>query len=223
VRRLFSFAFSPAATMARTEHSHRAILILVPLAFLSTVLRSADGRAMRLAIQEIGVAKSLAYAGAFALVFSVVCIALFYVFAWIAKTAGQWLGGNAAIDRVRVALAWGFAPLILALVYRVPALIFWPEAVAAAGGADSGEFSLGDPNVGLNIPTLQAPLYQIAILGLLHLAFLIWYLLVASQALAEAQSFSPWRGLANLMLAFVMPVVVIFVLGLALFLTYRNG
>jgi hypothetical protein len=210
--RLLAFAFAPRSTMARTEHSHRATAVLVAAAALSSASRDIDPRAL----DQIASPSILALVVVVCLIVIAVAIGIFYLFAWIATVTGHWLEGTGSVPRVRTALAWGFAPLILALVYRIPALIFWPDASAVLGGAAKRRLDIGE--VELSLPAADAPPYQVAILALLQLVFLAWYLIVASQTLAEAQGFSPWRGFANLMLAFVLPVVAVIVIAAAAFL-----
>ena len=80
-----------------------------------------------------------------------------------------------------------------------------------------GKIALGDIEI-TPFFSEDVPLDQVLVIGVLELAFFIWYLVVGSQALAEAQRFSSARGLANLLLAVVLPFVALLVLILAGFL-----
>ncbi len=197
--------------------SHRAAILVVVFAFLSGVLRDMDARGVRDVTARLGIGPALLFGLLICLIMGAIAVGLFYVLAWIATVVGRWLEGTGSVGDVRLALAWGFSPIVIALLYRIPAILWWPDAAAAAGAGQrflkygkQAEFTLS-----------AAPPYQVAMLMILHLAVIGWYLVVTSQTLAEAQGFSSWRGLANLLVAFVLPLVALGVIGLAAFLTMR--
>jgi hypothetical protein len=61
----------------------------------------------------------------------------------------------------------------------------------------------------LDLPSFSTPF---VVLALLEIGCLVWYLVVGSRTLAEAQRFSPAKGLANLLVAVVLPFVVMIVI-----------
>jgi hypothetical protein len=213
--RLLDVAFKPRSTMRQIQPSHRAVIALVFAAFLSSVMGNFNVQGARLGVDSFGVGLTILFGILACLVGGAIAVGLFYVFAWIATIAGTWLEGTGSTDRVRTALAWGFAPMILALIYRIPALLLWPDAATTR----SKIMNVGEHQI--SVSAVNAPAYQLAILMSLNLIFLAWYLIVASQTLAETQGFSSWRGLANLMIAYVLPFVAIAILVVAALLAFR--
>ena len=208
--RLLAVAFKPRSTIREIPSSHRAVIALVFTAFISSALGDFNVEGVRQAAMSIGPALTILAGIGICLALGILAVGFFYLFAWVATIAGAWLEGNGPPDRVRTALAWGFAPMILGMLYRIPAAIFWPRAVQ----------TFHDKHISFTAVT--APPYQMAIIAILNLIFLAWYLTVASQTLAEVQGFSSWRGLANLLLAYVLPLIALAVIGVAAFLALRR-
>jgi hypothetical protein len=144
-------------------------------------------------------------------------LSMLYLFGWLGAISGRFLEGNASAGTVRTVLAWGGVPFIWALLYRIPAAIFWTEAYGSLHSTkDLWSVKTQDVTLGASWIPLSAPLHQVLILASLDLLVLAWYLTVTSRALAEAQGFSSsWQGFGNLMLAFALPILAIVIVTMA--------
>jgi hypothetical protein len=130
---------------------------------------------------------------------------LFYAFAFLAWGIGRLLGGTADGRLVRLALAWSFAPLIWALLYRIPVALFQP-----AMGATLDEPH--DPLAVLHSAAAAMSLYALvssAVIVLLTVVVDIWCFTIASVALSEVNGFSTWRGAATLGFSLLAPLIVV--------------
>jgi hypothetical protein len=167
----------------RGPSSRREIITLVLAAFLSTVVRDIkpadiDRNVIPIVVATIALSALIA-----------VCV--FYLFAWGAMLAGRIVDGTGTAAQVRTALAWGTAPAILALVYRIPMIFIAPRKVMFR----AEDFVASAP--------------QLLIFAVLDVVVLVWYLIVGSVTLSEAQGISSWAGLGNLLLAWILPFVAI--------------
>jgi hypothetical protein len=129
-------------------------------------------------------------------------VLLFYGVAWVVALVGRLFEGQAKAGEVRSALAWGAAPIIWALLYRVPAALLLPQV-------DVQKIDFGDRAFRINPSQFSHGCVVGLIFGLLELGVLVWYLVVASRTLAEAHRFSAWRGLATLLLVGAAPFIII--------------
>lgn len=213
--------YSPRRTMRRVLDSppYRGVIPLVLAALFSSSLAGDDWREFPEAARVMSPWMTLAVCAVVLILVPLLAIALFRLIAWIALQAGRWLEGSASAAQIRAALAWGFAPTIVALLYRIPGLLFWTEAYGASRGRSTVTTSAGESALTIGMPALPESLGMILIFGALDLLFLFWYFVVASRALGEAQGFSSWRGLANLLLAMVLPFVAVVIVVLAAWLT----
>jgi hypothetical protein len=133
---------------------------------------------------------------------AIVFTLLFYAFAWLAFIAGRFLEGTGQRAEVRTALAWGLAPLVWALLVRIPAAIWGP-----AHGM--GKMHFGDKGVRIDPAQLSGGCFIALGFAAFELALLAWYLVVASRALAEAHRFSAWRGFGTLVMVAATPIIVV--------------
>ena len=201
------------------EHpERRQSFAVVVAAAVSWSLRDLSLVELSKAATSLGLSTSMLIALAVLCVGGLVSLLFFYVFSAAATAAGKYmLGGTGEFKDVRTAIAWGLAPQVWAILFRVPAVIFWPEAVAGIRGSKRRvDLTPGEPSIALSL--IDAPTYQLVILISLEVGILAWYLTTGSRTLAEAQGFSSARGLANLLIAVVLPFAVIAVLAIAAFL-----
>lgn len=133
---------------------------------------------------------------------------LFWFYSYVPFFTGRFLGGTGEIGGVRAALAWGLAPAIWALLYRVPAA-FW---VASS----STSVRLRDGNVTFD-PGLIADGCGMALLfAFVELIVFVWCVFVMSNTVAEAHGFTAWHGLGTLVIAAIAPLIVVLAAVLAL-------
>lgn len=216
---LAAICIAPRQTMRAILEGpdRRGALAIVIAAVVSFSLRDLDVGGFAEAGESLGVPA--------AMLISIVAIAgvvlfamLFYfVISAAAALVGRWmLGGTGSVRDVRHAVAWGLAPQVWAIFFRLPILFLWPDAVAMLRGG-RGKIRVGDLEI-TPFFSPDVPIYQVILIGLVELGFLIWYLIVGSGTLGEAHGFSSMRGFANLLLAVVLPFVALLVLIVAGFL-----
>ena len=95
-------------------------------------------------------------------------------------------------------------------------MVFWP----GVAGPHNASLRVGSETLVLKSLNLTAGVVAYSVV---EAAVLVWYLVVGSRTLAEAQGISSWRGFANLLLAVVLPFVVIAVIAAAAFLAVKTS
>ena len=206
-----SILLFPRRTMRRilSDPRRTPVLWLVVAAFYSSALRDLDLEAASEISGTLGPGLSAALIAFIAIVLPLLAVCFFYALSWIALLAGRQLDGLGTVTDVRAAMAWGLAPVIAAVVYRIPMVLMkaagigggWRNRSLLQAGGDSVVVAGSTP---AGIPGLVFVLLE----GILLLAW-IW---VTSRGLAEAHQFSSTRGLATLILTFVLPAVAVFIL-----------
>ena len=193
-------------------------------AVLSYSLRDLDTAAFGQAVEALGTSASMLLALMVIFFGLLVATLMFFVVAAAATAGGRMLGGTGTFGAVRTAMSWGLAPQVWAMIYRIPAVLFWPEAVRMLHGRGRPALEIGGDTVVFRPIDFGSPFFpHFAVFALLELAVLIWYAVVGSGTLAEAQRFSSWRGLATLSLAVVLPFVALMVVAAAAFLALRTA
>lgn len=128
-------------------------------------------------------------------------VLVFYVFAWVAYFVSRSMEGTASVKGVRSALAWGLAPSVWALLYRIPALwIREPENVR--------EIRFDDFRFAYEGGLLASGCGAMLLFGILDLAVIAGWLVLTSHTLAEANGFSAPRGFAVIALCLLAPIVI---------------
>jgi hypothetical protein len=136
-------------------------------------------------------------------------VGLFYLYAWVPFFIGRFFDGTGDIGGVRAALAWGLAPGVWALLYRVPAAIWFVSSGAAAVQVRGGGVKF-DPGMIANGCGVAL------VFLLLELIVLAWCAIVMSNTVAEAHGFSALHGFGTLLIAAIAPVVVMIAAVLAI-------
>ncbi len=193
----------PRATMrAILDREPRSpILPLVLAAVAAGFLGDLDVAGMREALGN----GPLPLAGIVGMLFVAVAfltVLAFYALSWVAFGVARFLEGNGTARQVRLALAWGLAPAVWSLVYRIPAALFMRRAANAA------QLRFGNDQILLN-PGIFAEGCGIAALMMgLELVLFAWWMVVSSHTVAEANGFSAWKGLATIAVALISPAIV---------------
>lgn len=216
---LAAICVAPRPTMRAVLESavRPASISIVIAAMVSFSLRDLDVQGLAQVQQSLGLSTVMLLAPLVLAFVSLFGIGFYFMVSGAATVIGRWmLQGTGTFRDVRLGVAWGLAPQVWALFFRLPVLLLWPDAVAMLRGG-RGKIALGDIEI-TPFFSEDVPFYQVLVIGVLELAFFIWYLVVGSQTLAEVQGFSSMRGLANLLLAVVLPFVALLVLILAGFL-----
>ena len=215
---LAAIGVAPRRTMRwMLDHpARRWSFLVVAAAVTSMLLSDFNAQEFGKAVNALGIPNSVVVAVLVVINVSIASVVVFFGLAATATAAGRLLGGMGTFGGVRTAVAWGFAPHVWALLYRVPVLLFWPEVV----GAGRTQIRVGSESLVLNSMNLTGGVVAYAVV---EVAVLVWYLVVGSRALAEAQGISSWRGFANLLLAVVLPFVVIAVIAAAAILAVKTS
>ena len=202
LRDLASVVIRPRRTMRRILDAprDRMVLPLALLAILSGIIGDVHldqaGQAWRMAEPRLRLFIPLIVAGVIAAM-----LLVFYVLAWVAYFVGRSLEGTASVKAVRSALAWGLAPSVWALLYRIPAMWFKEPENVRQIRFDDFRFTLGE---GVFSSGCGAMLF----FGILDLAVIVGWLVITSHTLAEANGFSAPRGFATIAICLLAPVVI---------------
>jgi hypothetical protein len=125
-----------------------------------------------------------------------------YLYGWLFRVTGRWLGGNAYPIEVRAALAWSAVPQIWGAILQVLKLVMVVYVLYAnATNTYVSSSAL--------LSTLGAFLLLESVIG-------IWSLVLTLQSLGEVHSFSALRALGAVLLAGVIVFVVSIVLSCVL-------
>jgi hypothetical protein len=121
----------------------------------------------------------------------------------IIKWTGSWIGGRGSTTDIRAALAWSNIPIIWALLLVIPKiLLIGQDLFTSTPILDSA-------------PTLKM---LFIVFGLADLVIGIWSGFVTLKCLAEAQRFSAWKALLNIILPGVIILVPILIVVFAVYI-----
>ena len=203
---LASVAVRPRQTLRRILDlpRDRMIVPLVVLAALSISMRDLRLQAVPKLLESRGPLWVGIAAGAALFGVALVHLLFFYVLSWIAFGVSRFFEGTATIRETRSALAWGLAPIIWALLWRIPIALFAP---VPAGGKTRVQF--GTAQFSLDPGVLANSLKLAAALTVLELLLIAWYCAISSATLAEANRFSGGRGFATFVLTVISPLIVV--------------
>jgi hypothetical protein len=126
---------------------------------------------------------------------------LFYLASWALYGVGRLLEGTGTPREVRTGVAWGLAPAVWALLYRVPIAVFWPESLPTKVEMSAGRWRI-------NPGALGTSCLGAAVVGLLEFAIFVWCVWVMSNTIGESHRFSSWRGLATIVLTMISPALI---------------
>ena len=208
MRRLVRILADPRGTMREIlDNRVGGAVAIVVLAFVSSSLKQFDPRAVTTgkiaAVSALGFAFGIAFA-----------IAMYYALSWLAMMTGRFFDGTGDYRSVRDAIGWGFVPFVWAILYRVPVLAFWPDALVKKhverGGPDFAITNVWD-----------APLWQVGIVLTLETIVFVGYFFVASNTLAEAHRMTSLSAFGALLAAYVLPVIAVLAVGGAAYLAFR--
>ncbi|MGZ5431676.1 MAG: YIP1 family protein [Thermoanaerobaculia bacterium] len=202
----------PRSTMARilgASPRNWTVWLLFALTAISGIFGDVDAPMVGQVLEQTGgVRVTLIVVGVLAGLIVLLPV-LFWFYAYVPFFIGRFLGGTGEIRGVRAALAWGLAPVIWALLYRVPAALWFSASSATSVRMRNG-------NVAFD-PGLIADGCGIALFfAFLELIVFVWCAFVMSNTVAEAHGFTAWHGLGTLVIAAIAPLVVVLAAVLAL-------
>jgi hypothetical protein len=124
-------------------------------------------------------------------------LTLLYGLSALLKWSGKLLGGHGSHSHIRAAFAWSSVPLIWGLLLWIPGLALFGEEL----------FTKETPRI--DSSDILAVAY--ACWSGLQVVLFFWGFIVFLKCLAEAQRFSAWRALLNVLLS-VSPFIILFIL-----------
>jgi Yip1 domain len=205
---LATILIRPRQTIRSIVAESRSSLVVLPLVLLATassVIRDVRWQAYRQSPRLAAMMPSAWIICAGLAGILIAALILFYAFALLAWGIGRLLGGTADGRAVRLALAWSLAPLIWALLFRIPVTLFQPAMGALLN-------QMHNPVDILRAAAGAMSLYALmsyAVITVLTIAVDIWCLVIAGVALSEVNGFSTWRGAATLGFSLLAPVIVV--------------
>jgi hypothetical protein len=201
IRNLASILIRPRETMRRIldQPRDRMVFLLAFLGGISGALADRKTGNLPAALEATPWAVPI-------MIFVTLAVALlmalvFYGLSWVAMLAGRAFEGQGTIREARSALAWGLAPAVWALLYRVPLALLFPRATTDAVRVSDASVRIS----GFDFSSMGVG----CVVALLDLAVLIWYLIIGSAAMGEAHRFSNGRGFAVLLMTWAAPVIVL--------------
>lgn len=127
-----------------------------------------------------------------------------YIVSALLKWTGKWIGGQGSYDDIITANAWSNVPFIGALILWVPQLALFGQEM----------FTSNTPIIDSN-PIL---LFTYVGFGIIGIIIAIWGFIIWLKCLGEAQRFSAWKALVNLLLPGLIIILPFFVIGLIIFI-----
>jgi hypothetical protein len=141
-------------------------------------------------------------------VFSILIMAIFggaigglitlYIGSALIYWTGKWIGGQGEYDEIKVAAAWANVPLIWGLLLWIPTIALYGSAYFSSDLADLGY------SMGLSIFAI--------ILSIIAVILGVWSFIIQLKCLGEAQRFSAWKALGNIILSVLVIIVPILLL-----------
>ncbi|MCU1246896.1 MAG: hypothetical protein JWN02_2806, partial [Acidobacteria bacterium] len=203
LRNLVWIVREPSAAMADlvARPDEKTVIQLLLLASLGILLKDISWPALRTASATIGTWRLTGIMAIAVVAVGLLTFACFYAFSFVVTFVGRLFGGEGKWPAVRTGLAWGLAPLVWSIVYRLPMTLVARPSVPRLHTGPAGPLLdvLGSNHVGWTL-TLILLVVQIVIL--------LWIVLLSSLGVAEAHRISFWNGLATLMLAASTPIVI---------------
>jgi hypothetical protein len=121
-----------------------------------------------------------------------------YIGGALIRWTGSWIGGNASSQNVRAALAWSSVPIIWDLLLWIPELILFGQELFTS------ETPIIDASLSLTLIFLG--------FGTIEITIGTWTIVVFLKCLGQAQGFSAWKALGNViltLLVIIVPIVII--------------
>jgi len=125
-----------------------------------------------------------------------------YLGGFLSRWTGRWIGGQATSEQLRAAIAWSYVPVIWVGILWIPELALFGQEM----------FTSVTPRMEAN-PSLA---FVMIGFGVLEIVVGIWTVMVALKCLGEAQRFSAWKALGNVLLALTVIVILALTLGVLL-------
>ena len=111
------------------------------------------------------------------------------LFTW----TGRWIGGSGSFQDIRAAVAWSSVPNVIAIA-------IWLIQLGVFGNKIFSLSFFAMPLVGMELTITY-------LCSIISIVIMVWGIVILLKAIAEAQQFSAWKALLNV----VLPFIVIFI------------
>lgn len=188
----------PRATIQKILDANldRHVLVLAALSGIAQGFQRASDVS---AGEELGVTAIVATVCVAGAIGGIVSLYIGGLLCWI---TGKWIGGKATARQIRMAIAWAGVPW-------VGLVISWFVKIALFGRELFVDLT----------PRIESDgTAAVAFLGfsLVELTLLVWTIVLSLKCLGQAQGFSAWRAMGNIILAVLLVVVLMILLFIAI-------
>jgi Yip1 domain. len=121
-----------------------------------------------------------------------------YILSWLIKWTGKAVGGKGSFEEIKTAIAWSNVPVMWALILWIPEIILFGQELFTS------TTPIIDSNLSLTIALIS--------FGLIEVIIGVWTFVISLKCIAEAQKFSAWKALGNVILsglAIIVPLLII--------------
>jgi len=126
-----------------------------------------------------------------------------YVSSALIKWTGNWIGGRGTFEEIRISNAWSNVPTMWTLLLWIPQIILFGQETF------TNKTPIIDSNLVLKVIYL--------LLSFVELVIGIWIIIINIKCIGEAQQFSSWKALVNIILSWAVILVPLFVILLGVF------
>jgi hypothetical protein len=165
--------------------------LVIGLACVWGVSRALD----RASYKSLGDRLSLPWVLAFALGLGPITgVTMLYLFGWLVRLTGRWMGGVGSLSEIRAAIAWPHVITCWGLLLWIPELLIFGEELFTSRTPRM------DASLGLSLGLLGFFAIEATIMS--------WSIVAYLKCLSEVQGFSAWKALGNTILAFFVFLIV---------------
>lgn len=201
-----------------TRGARGSVLLVLLVCFVASIEPLDVGKIEQVR-SSFGVAGLVGLVAIGVVIGSIFVLAGWLLISAMATLAGRFLGGTGTFRQVCAALAWGGVPFLYTLAYKIPAIALWPRTLSYVRSREGLVWD--ERGLRFNLTALdEMSIPHLTLLFVLELLFVVWYVVVSSRTLAEAQGVSSWAGFANFVAAFALPVVAAIAIGIAAMLSF---
>ncbi len=193
--------YQPREAMRRILDSgrHRWAAEIVVLAYICSTIGDSDIIVMDENLPGLKLLPKLAIVTLATIAGAILWVLLLYFFSWVATLVGRKLEGEGTAADVRTALAWSLAPVIWAVILRIPLAVYRHRFLVQGGN----EMDI------LHRFVEQGGCTLAVIIGGVQLAVQAGVVVLASFCVGEALRFSTAKGFATVAISAAIPIVVV--------------
>jgi len=116
---------------------------------------------------------------------------------WLVHWTGKWIGGKSGYYPIRAAVSWSNAPNIISIIVWIILILSFQKEIFLA---EFDEMSF----TGSQMSIVTGSLFVQAVIS-------IWSFIILVKGIGEAQGFSAWKGVLNVLIPFFMVGALIWV------------